>query len=994
MNTLRLDCFLPVRVPYLAAVLALMAIGPVSAAFAADSGTGTLSGTVISTGTQNALQGAVVTLPALHRTELTDNTGSFVLPHVPAGPVEVLISYTGFNDERRTVTVRAGETARLEAAMKPTPAITMDAFTVAAEREGHALAVTEQRNAENIKNVAALDSWGNMPNMSIGELAMRMPGVSFTTDDDNVVMNVSIRGMSTDFTRLNIDGMSSTSVAGNGRTASLQLLPGAVYEQVEIVSGVLPDTAADSIGGSLNLKTRSTFSMAEKRRVTYSVGARWAPPFFYRTPERAQRDIHPAFNFGYAEKFSVLGGHNNLGIGVQVFYSENLNMFNSRLLDYQSTANPTAYLRDFQTYSGTNNRHQLAVTLKADYKYSPLSKYTFSLIFNRSAEPSFDRNFIEASGNATIATINATTGLPTGTGAVLPGFTNERTEIRPVAGSDFDISQAHWTFYSYNPTVTFSGENRFGPLMLDYATRYSYTHFDSGSGKAGEAKASGGQLTMTVPSIGFILDRSDPDHRVFTQTAGPSVYDLSSYTSNLVMTKRDSISDVPEVSANVNGLITIPADYPSSIKTGLSFRRRGWETHQRDPRRWNRVAGAGVLPAVFTPLSAFDLRQGGPRIPAVDVRALNGELANPALWTEDLVYRAQQKYVSNRNATEEIDAGYVRATTKIDRLGLTGGVRIERTVVDGYTFIKFRSTTVAQEPDPFKRAALDYGDVTNHGSYNRSFPSVHATYDITRNLKARASWSTSFARPNFLTLIPTATVNEAQHTVTGANPGIGPQFAKNIDTKLEYYFKPAGLISVSFFKKDIKDYIITQEVGVIPFGDDNGYDGNYGGYRLFTSVNAGNAMVKGWEFDYRQQFTFLPGLFRGLGLAGNYTRLETEGNFGATFRTTNEIPGFTPRTANVSLTYTYSRFSGRVTTSYTGQTIRTYSTTVPNRIYRKPITTTNLNLSYRLSRAATLFCDVSNIFETGPSFYRYIPERVYEIRFLPSAVSFGVNGQF
>ena len=70
-----------------------------------------------------------------------------------------------------------------------------------------------------------------------------------------------------------------------------------MYEQVEIVSGVLPDAPADSIGGSLNLKTRSTFSMGEKRRINYSVGARWAPPFFYRLPERAHRDIHPSFSF-------------------------------------------------------------------------------------------------------------------------------------------------------------------------------------------------------------------------------------------------------------------------------------------------------------------------------------------------------------------------------------------------------------------------------------------------------------------------------------------------------------------------------------------------------------------------------------------------------------------------------------------------------------------------------------------------------------------------
>jgi TonB-dependent receptor len=305
-----------------------------------------------------------------------------------------------------------------------------------------------------------------------------------------------------------------------------------------------------------------------------------------------------------------------------------------------------------------------------------------------------------------------------------------------------------------------------------------------------------------------------------------------------------------------------------------------------------------------------------------------------------------------------------------------------------------RSTPTVQEPDPFKRAALDYGDVSNRGAYRRPFPSVHATYDLSTNLKARASWSTSFARPNFVSLIPTATVNEAQQTVTGANPGLGPQFARNLDAKLEYYFKPAGLLSIGYFRKNIKDYIVTQEVGIVPFGPDNGYDGFYEGYRLFTSVNGGTANVRGWELDYRQQFTWLPGLLRGLGLMANYTRLETEGDFGGTYRRTGEIASFTPRSANGSVTYTFRGFTGRVTTSYTGQVITSYSATAANRIYRKPMTTTNVNLTYRLHRHVNLFCDVSNIFEKGPSFFRYVPERVREIRFMPSAITFGVNGQF
>lgn len=960
---------------------------------AAPSDAGSIAGSINSTGTGNMLQGAVVSVPALNRTEMTDNSGAFLLANLPSGEVSIVVSYTGFDDARQTVVVRPGQVTHIDLALRPTPAITMEAFTVSSEREGDALAVTEQRNAENIKTVTAMDSWGNMPNMSVAEVAMRLPGMTFELDSDGVAMNVMIRGMSSDFTRLSIDGLSTTSVAGNGRTASLHSFSGAMYEQVEIISGQLPERSADSIGGALNLKTRSTFGMREKRRVTYSAGARWAPPFFYRTPERAKRDFHPTLSFSYAERYSVLGGSNNLGIALSLAYSEYLNLFNIRTFDYQTTTNPVAYLRDYQTLSGTNNRHYSALTLKTDYKYSPTTKFSLSFLFNRGTEPTFDRNLIQASGNASIAALGAD-GRPTGNGAVLPGFTEHRTEIRPVSGSNFDISQAHWSFYSHNPTLTFTGDHRWSRLSLDYAARYSYTHFDSGTGKTGKGKGSGGQVTMRVPGIGFILDKADPDGRVFTQTAGPSVYDLSNYTSNIVLTKRDSISDVPEVSANANLAYSLPTEPASTLKTGLSFRRRGWETHQRDPRRWNRVAGAPPLPAVFTPLSTFDLRQGGPRIPAVDVRVLNAELDDPSLWTEDLVYRAQQKYVSNRNANEEIRAAYVQAQTKVNRVSILGGVRMEDTEVEGYTWLRFRTTPAAVEPDPFKRMAMDYNDVSNKGRYRRSFPSLHGTYQVTPNLKARLSWSTAFGRPNFVNLVPSASVNEGNQTITGSNPGLGPQRAKKTEAKLEYFFKPAGLLSAVWFNKRISDYIVTQEVGIVPFGPDNGYEGNYEGYRFFTSVNAGSAEVTGWEFSWQQQFTFLPGLLRGLSLNANYTRLETQGNFGGTYRRTGQIPGFTPRSANGSLMYTYRKFSTRITRSWTGQIITSYSANEASRIYRRPLTVTNVNLSYRWRPYATFFCDVNNVTETGPYLYRFIPERVRDIRYMPSAVTFGVNGTF
>ena len=65
------------------------------------------------------------------------------------------------------------------------------------------------------------------------------------------------------------------------------------------------------------------------------------------------------------------------------------------------------------------------------------------------------------------------------------------------------------------------------------------------------------------------------------------------------------------------------------------------------------------------------------------------------------------------------------------------------------------------------------------------------------------------------------------------------------------------------------------------------------------------AVVQGWEVSYQQQFTFLPGLLKGLAFSGNYTSIAAAGNFGgATSRSTNEVPGFIPRTANASLSVT------------------------------------------------------------------------------------------
>ena len=74
--------------------------------------------------------------------------------------------------------------------------------------------------------------------------------------------------------------------------------------------------------------------MREKRRLTYSASARWAPSFTQQIPLREAHRMHPLVNVGYQEVFDVLGGERNLGVALNVFYSENVAGYFRTLRDF------------------------------------------------------------------------------------------------------------------------------------------------------------------------------------------------------------------------------------------------------------------------------------------------------------------------------------------------------------------------------------------------------------------------------------------------------------------------------------------------------------------------------------------------------------------------------------------------------------------------------------------------------------------------------------
>jgi iron complex outermembrane recepter protein len=1010
---------------------------------AADAAPGSITGSVSSISTKNALQQATVSIPGLNRTELTDSAGKFSFANIPAGVQELVVTYSGFTDLRERVVVTAGQSATVDLKLSNSDVVAMAAFTVEVQKEGQALSIAEQRNAPNVKTAVALDEWGVLPSQNVGELLTRLPGISFTTDDDNLINNVTIRGQvasnGQSTTRLVIDGMSATGVGGNGRTATLHSFSASSFEALEVINGQTPDRRADGFGAQINLKSRSPLAMSEKRRFNYSLSGNYAPDHEDRSSAYGDRPFSYSGSVGYTEVFDVLGGSRNLGLAMTLSNQQVLRQFNQDLLQYENTLNPNAALRDYDRRDGTNHRFITALSLRADYKLGRTTTVSARFLYNAGSEPFFNWNFVNPffSGSQTYPALSVTnTGLLSAfnattnpNGGWMPNVTADRTEIRPVGNAQMNLRSWALSFVSRNPTGTLAFEHDLGKLKIDHAWRQSSTRWDSNAGR----ERQGGQLSIrTNQPIGFVLDKSDNDGRVFTQTAGASVYDAASYTpfvtalanttsipvaqTSSSFVKRSTITATDEWSGTVNANYLFETVYPISVKAGFDTVNRKVNNRQVFPRRWYQQVGT-TLTGALTPITSFEDQHGGRRLPMFDVVNINNTLGNSALWYEDVNFTATSQFTSRRIMEESVDAGYFQAQAKFGRLNLLGGVRFEKSEVSTLTYFRARTTPIATEPDHFRRARLDYDAQTTAGGNNKSFPSVHLAYDLTPSLKARASYSTSYLRPDLLQLVPAVAVNTVTQTVTIGNPDLRPEMAETIDLKLEYYTKNNGIASVTVFRRWNKDRITTQSIrggDLVENTPDNGFDGLYGGYAILAPRNNGTAVFDGLEFDFRQRLSFLPGFWRGLTTRGNVSLLKAEqrvitqftaaGDVLNTYKAkTDRIPFAVPITGNLGLLYTYKRWGGSFDLNFTDEytTLQSYPVnnglpdTNPNgNVYRKALMTMSVGVNYRIRPSATLYLTVNNFSSQGPETYTFFPDRLRQDIRQSLSFSLGVNGQF
>ncbi len=965
-------------------LVAAFLLGVPASTFAQSPGTGTVTGRVVNATTGGYLEGAEVSVGSSAGV-VTDRTGSFTLNNVPAGSQRLRVFYTGLDIATPTVDVRAGQVTPANVSLEST-VLQLDAFTVSADREGSAASMTRQRTAANVVNVVATDSFGSVADGNIGNLMVRLPGVAGEFENGEVV-GIKIRGTPVEFSALNIDGVRSSGAFSGFNTqgdrgAQSDQIPAEFIKEVQVTKAALPEMAADSIGGSTNLITKSALDFKEDV-LTYRLGAN------YNTHREDLKNFTPN---GAMTWLTRIGPKRNIGLALSLSYTDT-EAPRDRVQTVRQEADGRA--TQARTLTNINQRVRAGAGLKFDYRLSERTSAYFKFQHNYYFFDS-DRLVYAASDSATRRVADysvvsraqivagtqprTTAGL---TASVAPGYTDSFTEML----------HANWTFDGDNNEKTgrqylfdVGGVTKLaGDQDILLQASYAPSSF----------KSNLRTFLMTFQSpIGMSVDTTANRSRpIFRQTYGPSIIFGQTDTRNYrgQMQQQPETGEEEVYNAKLDYVKRLKAgSYPTTLKAGAVWReqyrnlrvgRPNWNYTGADGTAGNTDDNLAQYLMAHPAYTVFDSGGTWQQLPGVDF---------PKVWNEfntrPDVFRPVGTSTTDApnysEITEDVYAGYVQGQTQVGRLNIVGGIRYEFTAIEG----------LGRYADPRKPTVTS---TTRDDSYDDYFPSIHFRYDLTRQLVARLSYSTGAARPNMTDLYPTTTVSynasTGLGTVTQANVGLKPQTAENYDVSLEYYLEPAGVFSIGYFRKDIKNFL-ARTSDEIESGPNNGFGGDYAGFLLNTTTNQGSAKVNGFEVNYSQRLVMLPKPFNGLGVFGNYTYLKTEGTYrdGAA-----ELAGFVPKSGNLGASFRWRKFEARVAYRYTGDQLRSYNALVYQQNRFRPVSVIDLNFKYDFHRRAAFYFDIVNLNNKWPDNYtgrdrgRITFSDVYGTRF-----NLGVSGRF
>ncbi|MEY4090301.1 MAG: hypothetical protein RJB55_2572, partial [Verrucomicrobiota bacterium] len=308
--------------------------------------TGTVEGRILNPRSGAVAEGARVSVEGTSLVAFTDADGVYRLGDVPAGEVRLRVFYTGFAPQFEKAVLEPGRVLSRDITLIATGAtgtaaaetvVKLDQFVVgeAREMEAAAIAINEQRFANNVKTVVSTDEFGAVAEGNVAEFLRYLPGLTVDLSGGDARF-VSIDGAPAANTPVTLGGLSLSSPTGTARAVEVGFFNLNNISRIDVSMSPTPDSPGSALAGSINMVPRSSF---ERARPVFNgsvyVMARddhlkfGGQRDFYREPRRV---VHPGFDLswivpvnkrfgfsvatGYSTQFSHQVGHTNTWRGV------------------------------------------------------------------------------------------------------------------------------------------------------------------------------------------------------------------------------------------------------------------------------------------------------------------------------------------------------------------------------------------------------------------------------------------------------------------------------------------------------------------------------------------------------------------------------------------------------------------------------------------------------------------------------------------------------
>ncbi|MEO1039827.1 MAG: TonB-dependent receptor [Pseudomonadota bacterium] len=872
---------------------------------------GVISGRVTEGSGTVGLEGAIIRIVETGQTVTAGRDGAFRFANVPSGDYTIEVSYLGADAQTRMVSL-ATQASEVETSFRLGADVAVtENILVIGQRGALTGAINRQRAADGFVTVLSADAVDRLPDENIAEAVRRAAGVNVLNDQGEGRF-VSIRGIDPNLNTVSINGVRLPSPEADARQVPLDVIDSDVLSSIVISKSLTPDMPGDSIGGNIEIETLSGLDQ-DDRLLQFRLRGIYA-------------DIADAY--GYRGSVTFADNFMDGRLGVAFSYSDQEREFGSDNVEVdggwdfdESVAFPGEYeLRD---YDITRERTSVVFNLDFDVNESTdlYLRTTYSEFSDQEYRARVENKFEDGEYD------DAASG---GASFLVNGTDDDEYEV------DRDIKDRleSQTIYA----IAAGGETFAGPWTFEYQLSYAFA-------EEAEDDRIDAAFRQQFDSGSFGLDVTDSivPTLIFGDAASrDAYYDASGYEFD-ELEFLNGVSQDDEWAANFDlRRETQFGRHFGFVQAGVSSRIRE-KSFEAELEVYDGFGPRDLFLDEFAFQTEFGLDDIGTTPDPFAIRDFF--LSNRADFELDVINTALGSTGDFYAAEEDVLSGYLMASVDVDRLRIVGGVRVEDTQYDARGFEVLEQAvevelagdqtgafagfipapalpgdliadTVEAEYDAGDDETVIEGDrvfrrdVTVSNDYTDVLPSINLRYEASDRLILRGAYYASISRPNLEQAAPRVAIEQSDDGDVEAefgNPDLERQEAHNFDAAIEYYPNRDSVLSFGVFYKSIDNFIAAQQFEDITV---NGIDIDEGS----SFVNIEESSLLGFEVNYQQALTFLPGVLQNMIVGANYTYVDSE----ATLPGGREItlPNQSQNVANLILGYDDGDLDLRVAVSY------------------------------------------------------------------------------